>query len=166
VLLLDFMFLGAVGKKLFADNVGDMMASRRMAPTILFFVLYLTGVVIFVNGSAPSDRMHNLQYGAVRRVLLSYVRTHQHGSTQWGNRRAGYRLGRGADGGFPAAVGGLIAGWILAKIQSISVSTRISDVVMSAAEVGIGCGLTSVSVGWAADAARGAVAASPTAAAA
>jgi uncharacterized membrane protein len=36
------MFLGAVGKKLFADNVGDRtLASRRMAPAILFYVSIL-----------------------------------------------------------------------------------------------------------------------------
>ena len=104
LLPLDFMFLGAVGKKLFADNVGDMtLASPRMAPAILFYVLYLAGVVIFVNGSAPSDWMHSLQYGALFAVLLRYVRAHQHGSAQalgMGGRRAGHRLGRGADGGF------------------------------------------------------------------
>ena len=62
LLPLDFLFLGAIGKKLFADHVGDMtLANPRVAPAILFYVLYLAGVTIFVNGGAPSNWMHSLQ---------------------------------------------------------------------------------------------------------
>ena len=57
LLPLDFLFLGAIGKKLFADHVGDMtLANPRVAPAILFYVLYLAGVTIFVNGGATGRR--------------------------------------------------------------------------------------------------------------
>ena len=63
---LDFVFLGAIGKKLFAEHVGDMtLTTPRIAPAILFYVLYLAGVAIFVNGGLPSDWKHNLLYGAM-----------------------------------------------------------------------------------------------------
>jgi uncharacterized membrane protein len=66
LLPLDLLFLGAVGKKLFADNVGDMiLGTPRMAPAILFYIIYLAGIVIFVNGASPSDWIYNLQYGAL-----------------------------------------------------------------------------------------------------
>jgi uncharacterized membrane protein len=61
LLPLDILFLGIVGKKLFADNVGDMiLATPRLAPAIVFYVLYLAGVVVFVNGDAPSNWAHSL----------------------------------------------------------------------------------------------------------
>jgi Predicted membrane protein (DUF2177) len=60
LLPIDLLFLGAVGKKLFADNVGDMtLATPRIVPAILFYIIYLAGIVVFVNGAAPSDWMHN-----------------------------------------------------------------------------------------------------------
>jgi uncharacterized membrane protein len=37
LLPLDFLFLGTIGKKLFAGNVGDMvLTTPRMAPAICF----------------------------------------------------------------------------------------------------------------------------------
>jgi uncharacterized membrane protein len=66
LLPLDFLFLGAVGTKLFADSVGDMtLTTPRMAPAILFYVVYLACTVLFVNGPAPADWTHNLIYGAL-----------------------------------------------------------------------------------------------------
>jgi hypothetical protein len=85
LLPLDFIFLGAAGKKLFAHNVGDMtLATPRMTPAILFYVLYLAGVVILVLRRV------------LRPVLLRDVRAHKHGSAQalgMGGRCAGHRLG-------------------------------------------------------------------------
>lgn len=63
---LDFAFLGSVGKKLFDANVGDMVVSTpRVSPAVLFYLIYLMGIVVLVNGAAPSDWRHNLMYGAV-----------------------------------------------------------------------------------------------------
>jgi uncharacterized membrane protein len=66
MLPLDFAFLGSVGKRLFSANVGEMVLDTpRLPPAILFYALYLAGVVIFVNGSAPANWTHNLLYGAM-----------------------------------------------------------------------------------------------------
>lgn len=66
LLPLDFLFLGFVGKKLFAENVGDMtLATPRAVPAVLFYLIYLAGIVVFANGASPSNWVHNLQYGAL-----------------------------------------------------------------------------------------------------
>jgi uncharacterized membrane protein len=66
LLPLDFLFLGTIGKKLFAANVGDMtLASPRITPAILFYIVYLAGIVTFVNGSTPSNWTSSLLLGAL-----------------------------------------------------------------------------------------------------
>jgi uncharacterized membrane protein len=66
LLPLDFLFLGVVGKKLFANNVGDMiLATPRILPAVLFYLVYLAGIVAFVNGNVPSSWISNLLYGAL-----------------------------------------------------------------------------------------------------
>ena len=66
MLPLDLAFLGAVGKKMFDQNVGDMITSTpRLPPAIIFYLVYLLGIVVLVNGAAPADWRHSLMYGAV-----------------------------------------------------------------------------------------------------
>lgn len=66
LLPLDFAFLGTVGKQMFDRNVGDMISSTpRLPPAIIFYLIYLIGIVALVNGVAPADWRHNLVFGAV-----------------------------------------------------------------------------------------------------
>ena len=66
MLPLDFAFLGTIGKKTFDQNVGDMITSTpRLAPAIIFYLIYLIGIVTLVNGATPTDWKHNLLYGAI-----------------------------------------------------------------------------------------------------
>ena len=120
LLPLDFIFLGAVGKKLFADNVGDMtLATPRMAPAILFYVLYLAGIVIFVNGSTPSSWMHNLEYGALFGLFCyaTFELTNMALLKHWEWTVVVPDIAWGAVlTAVSAAIGGLIAGWVSAKI--------------------------------------------------
>src|ERR1700689_4519655 len=60
----DFMFLGLVAKGFFTSQVGDMLGEIRLAPAILFYLLYVAGILIFVSGraAAPSS---TLLYGAL-----------------------------------------------------------------------------------------------------
>ena len=46
----DVLFLGFVAKGFFTSEVGDMLGEVRLAPAILFYLLYVTGVVVFVSG--------------------------------------------------------------------------------------------------------------------
>lgn len=41
------------------------LATPRLAPAIVFYVFYLAGIVVFVNGNARSNGAHSLSYGAL-----------------------------------------------------------------------------------------------------
>jgi uncharacterized membrane protein len=47
---LDFLFLGVIARGFFTSEVGDMLGEIRIAPAILFYLLYVVGVLIFVSG--------------------------------------------------------------------------------------------------------------------
>ena len=62
---LDFLFLGVVAKSFFASEVGDMLGEIRLAPAILFYLLYVVGVLIFVSGPVGATLQSTLAYGAL-----------------------------------------------------------------------------------------------------
>ncbi|NVN86706.1 MAG: DUF2177 family protein [Rhodopseudomonas sp.] len=62
---LDFLFLGTIAKNFFTAQVGDMLGEVRLAPAILFYLLYVVGIVIFVNGPASATWQSSLVYGAL-----------------------------------------------------------------------------------------------------
>ncbi|MGO9358591.1 MAG: DUF2177 family protein [Xanthobacteraceae bacterium] len=51
---IDFVFLGLVAKDFFAAQVGDMLGPIRPAPAVIFYLLYIAGIVIFVSGQRPA----------------------------------------------------------------------------------------------------------------
>src|ERR1700761_4674555 len=51
---LDFLFLGLVAKGFFQSQVGDMLGEIRLAPAILFYLLYIAGILIFVSANATA----------------------------------------------------------------------------------------------------------------
>lgn len=116
----DFAFLGTVGKKLYASSVGDMiLQTPRLPPAVMFYALYLAGVVIFVNGSAPANWQFNLLYGALFGLFcystfaLTNMALLKHWEwsvvitdTLWG----------AAVTAIAASVGGLLANWIMSRI--------------------------------------------------
>ena len=55
---LDFLFLGVVAKDFFTSQVGNMLGEIKLAPAILFYLLYVAGTVIFVSGGQglPGNR--------------------------------------------------------------------------------------------------------------
>ena len=61
----DFLFLGTVAKSFFASQVGDMLGEIRLAPAILFYLLYVVGVLIFVSGPAGATWQSTLLFGAL-----------------------------------------------------------------------------------------------------
>ena len=61
---LDFLFLGTIAKSFFQSQVGDMLGEVRLAPAILFYLLYIVGVLIFTNGSSQATWQSALLYGA------------------------------------------------------------------------------------------------------
>jgi uncharacterized membrane protein len=61
----DFLFLGTVAKGFFTSQVGDMLGEIRPAPAILFYLLYVVGILIFVSGSAAATWPSTLLYGGL-----------------------------------------------------------------------------------------------------
>ena len=62
---LDFLFLGIVAKPLFVSEVGDMLGEVRPAPAILFYLLYVAGILIFVSSPISATWQTTLLYGAL-----------------------------------------------------------------------------------------------------
>ena len=62
---IDFLFLGLVGKGFFTSQVGDMLGEIRLAPAVLFYLLYGVGIVVFVSGPATGTWPSTLAYGAL-----------------------------------------------------------------------------------------------------
>ena len=62
---LDFLFLGLVAKGFFQSQVGDMLGEIRLTPAILFYLLYIAGILVFVSGSAAATSSSTLLYGAL-----------------------------------------------------------------------------------------------------
>jgi uncharacterized membrane protein len=62
---IDFLFLGLVAKSFFASQVGDMLGEIRLAPAVLFYLLYVAGILIFVSGPGGATWQSTLLYGAL-----------------------------------------------------------------------------------------------------
>jgi len=65
LLPVDFLFLGTIAKSFFNAQVGDMLGEVRLAPAILFYLLYLVGILIFVSAPAGATWQSCLLYGAL-----------------------------------------------------------------------------------------------------
>jgi uncharacterized membrane protein len=61
----DFLFLGTVAKGFFTSEVGDMLGEIRLAPAILFYLLYVVGILVFVSGSTEASWQSTMLYGAL-----------------------------------------------------------------------------------------------------
>jgi uncharacterized membrane protein len=119
MLPLDLLFLGTIGKKIFESSVGDMiLSSPRMAPAVLFYLLYGVGVVIFVNGAAPGNWQSNLLYGALFGLFCyaTFELTSMALLRHWEWNVVAVDIGWGtAMTAVSAALGGLLAQWLAAK---------------------------------------------------
>jgi uncharacterized membrane protein len=62
---MDFLFLGVIARGLFVAEVGDMLGEVRPAPAILFYLLYVAGILIFVSGPVTATWQTTLLYGAL-----------------------------------------------------------------------------------------------------
>ena len=65
MLPLDLLFLGFVAKGFFQSQVGDMLGEVRLAPAVLFYCLYIAGILIFVSAPGDATWRSTLLYGAL-----------------------------------------------------------------------------------------------------
>ncbi|MBC7512621.1 DUF2177 family protein [Candidatus Saccharibacteria bacterium] len=66
--ILDFVWLGFVAKKLYYGEMGKILLEKpNMGPAILFYIIYVIGVVVFVISPAleKGSWLHALGYGAL-----------------------------------------------------------------------------------------------------
>lgn len=62
---LDFLFLGVFAKGFFTAEVGDMLGELKVVPAILFYLLYVVGVLTFVSGTSGATWQSTLLHGAL-----------------------------------------------------------------------------------------------------
>jgi uncharacterized membrane protein len=65
LMVLDYLFLGVLAKGFFISEVGDMLGEVKPVPAVLFYLIYVVGVLIFVSGSAAANWQATLLYGAL-----------------------------------------------------------------------------------------------------
>ena len=65
MLPLDLLFLGTIAKSFFSSQVGDMLGEVRIAPAVLFYCLYIVGILVFVSASPEATWQSTLLYGAL-----------------------------------------------------------------------------------------------------
>jgi uncharacterized membrane protein len=65
MLPLDLLFLGFIAKPFFTAQVGDMLGTVRLPPAVIFYLLYIVGIVIFVTGAANTTWQSALVFGAL-----------------------------------------------------------------------------------------------------
>ena len=66
--ILDFIWLGFIAKKLYYDEMGSILLEKpNMLAALLFYVIYVVGVVVFVISPAleKGSWQHALGYGAL-----------------------------------------------------------------------------------------------------
>ena len=61
----DFLFLGMAAKGFFTAEVGDMLGEIRLAPAILFYLIYVAGILVFVSATMAATWQSTLLYGAL-----------------------------------------------------------------------------------------------------
>ena len=65
IIPIDFLFLGIVAKDFFTSQVGNMLGEIKLVPAILFYLLYVVGVLIFVSGGQGATWQSTLLHGAL-----------------------------------------------------------------------------------------------------
>ena len=70
--ILDFVWLGFVAKKLYYGEMGKLLLEKpNMIPALLFYVIYVIGIVVFV--VSPALAKGSLAYAAGYGALFGFV---------------------------------------------------------------------------------------------
>lgn len=119
LLPLDLAFLGTVGKKMYQSHIGDLMLDTpRHSAALLFYALYLAGIVVFVNSANPTNWPSNLALGALFGLFCysTFALTNMAILKQWQWTLVIPDVAWGmVVTAAAASLGGLLAGWILSR---------------------------------------------------
>jgi uncharacterized membrane protein len=116
---IDFLFLGTVAKSFFTAQVGDMLGEFRLPPAILFYLLFVAGILIFVNAAPDATWQSTLLYGALFGFFCyaTFELTSMSLLKHWTWSVVAVDIAWGTFvTAMSATLGLLIANWILAKI--------------------------------------------------
>ncbi|MGC2774852.1 MAG: DUF2177 family protein [Bradyrhizobium sp.] len=61
----DIPFLAIVARGFFQSQVGEMLGEIRPVPAVLFYLVYVAGVLVFVSGQSEATWRSTLLYGAL-----------------------------------------------------------------------------------------------------
>jgi uncharacterized membrane protein len=62
---LDLPFLAVVARGFFQSQVGEMLGEIRPVPAVLFYLVYVAGVLVFVSGQSEATWRSTLLYGGL-----------------------------------------------------------------------------------------------------
>jgi uncharacterized membrane protein len=62
---LDALFLGVIAKNFFYSRIGEMLGELKPVPAVIFYLLYVTGVLIFVSSAPGTTSSSTLLFGAL-----------------------------------------------------------------------------------------------------
>lgn len=65
ILPVDFLFLGTLAKEFFRSQVGEMMGPVQVLPAVIFYLLYVAGILIFTNADSTATWRSALAFGAL-----------------------------------------------------------------------------------------------------
>jgi uncharacterized membrane protein len=65
LLPLDFLFLGTIAPGFFNEQVGEMLGPVRLLPAVIFYLLYVVGILVFVNGAKAATWQSSVLFGAL-----------------------------------------------------------------------------------------------------
>jgi uncharacterized membrane protein len=119
MLPLDLLFLGFVAKGFFASQVGEMLGEVRWPPAILFYLIYVGGIVLFVNGAAGATWQSAAVLGAMFGLVCyaTFELTNMSLLKHWTWGVVAVDMAWGMAVTAAAAAGGLALGnWVLAKL--------------------------------------------------
>lgn len=113
---IDFVFLGLVAKNFFATRVGDMLGPVRPLPAVLFYLLYIAGIVVFV-GSRGLGAGERLLLGALFGLVCyaTFELTALALLKQWSWAVVGVDIGWGV---VATAVAAVAATWIADRLAA------------------------------------------------
>jgi uncharacterized membrane protein len=60
---LDALWLGVVARGFFKNQLGDILGDLKVLPAVLFYLMYVAGIMVFANGSDGATWRSALGYG-------------------------------------------------------------------------------------------------------
>ncbi|MEO5691081.1 MAG: DUF2177 family protein [Candidatus Saccharimonadales bacterium] len=70
--VIDFFWLSVVANKFYKSQIGSLLLEKpNMAAAILFYIIYVVGVVVFV--LSPALEKNSWQYAAIYGALFGFV---------------------------------------------------------------------------------------------